>query len=277
MFLSITSRGPNAGALSFLLHKHPARLHETSLPFGTARVFYPVSTPEQCTVALAVEVDPVGLVRSAGARQADWALGHYVNDRPYAASSFLSVAISRALGTALNGNCARHPNLPAQPLDLEARIPVVQAPDGWLERLFAPLGYEVSARRLPLEPAFPEWGESRYHDLTLRATRPLCDLLRHLFILIPALDREKHYWIGPDEIEKLLAKCEGWLATHPERDWIIRRYLKNRRALANAALARLIPDEEQDAGGWEARDQKRMLRSKVKRSSVRPSGAITAF
>ena len=244
MILTLTHRGPDAGDLSHLLHKHPARLHEVSLGFGTARVFYPSATATECTATLAVEVDPVGLVRSDGARQGGWALGQYVNDRPYAASSFLSVAISRVFGTALNGRCAKRPELVDKPLDLEARLPVIQAPDGLLEKLFAPLGYETVSRRLPLEPAFPSWGDSRYHDLTLRATRPLHELLRHLFVLIPALDRDKHYWVGRDEIDKLLAKGEGWLADHPERDWIVRRYLKYQRRLANEAIARLVPEEE---------------------------------
>lgn len=244
MFLSITHRGENATDLGHLLHKHPARVHETDLGFGTARVFYPSAGASECTAVLTVEIDPVGLVRSESARQGDWALGQYVNDRPYTASSFLSVAISRMFGTALNARCAKRPELVDKPLDLEARLPVIQAPEGLLEKLFAPLGYEVTSHRLPLEPAFPAWGESRYHDLTLRATRPLHELLRHLFVLIPALDRDKHYWVGPAEIDKLIAKGEGWLAGHPERDWIIRRYLKYQRRLANEALSRLVPDAE---------------------------------
>lgn len=246
MLLSITNHRPDATDLGHLLHKHPARVHETALAFGTGRVFYPCATPDQCTAVLAVEVDPVGLVRSVGARQGGWALGQYVNDRPYAASSFLTVAISRIFGTALNARCAKRPELVDLPLDLEARLPVIQAPDGLLERLFTPLGYQVTTRRHPLEPAFPAWGESRYHDLTLRSTRPLHELLRHLFVLIPALDRDKHYWVDRDEIDKLLAKGKGWLADHPERDWITRRYLKYQRRLTNEALARLVPDQESE-------------------------------
>ena len=246
MILTLTHRGQDAADLGHLLHKHPSRLHEVALGFGTARVFYQAVTQTECSAVLAVEVDPVGLIRSDGARQGGWALGQYVNDRPYAASSFLSVAISRVFGTALNGRCAKRPELVAKPLDLEARIPVIQSPEGSLEKLFAPLGYEVVARHLPLDPAFPSWGDSRYFDLTLRATRPLHEMLRHLFVLIPALDREKHYWVGRDEIDKLLAKGEGWLAGHPERDWIVRRYLKYQHRLASEAITRLLPEDEAD-------------------------------
>jgi 3' terminal RNA ribose 2'-O-methyltransferase Hen1 len=190
-----------------------------------------------------VEVDPIDMVRSAGARQGGWALGQYVNDRPYAASSFLSVAISRVYGTALNARCTKRPELVEQPLDLEVVLPVVPAGDGQiLHRLFEPLGYEVETRRLPLDPAFPAWGESRYHHLVLRARKPLHVLLKHLFVIIGALDRAKHYWVGRDEIDKLLAKGEDWLNDHPEKDWIVRRYLKYQVRLAREALERLSPE-----------------------------------
>ena len=246
MQLHLTNRTPDATELGHLLHKHPARCHGDDLAFGRATVFYTEASPERCTAVLAVDVDPVGLVRSEGARQGGWALGQYVNDRPYAASSFLSVAISRIFGTALNGRCTKRPELVDKPLDLEARLPVVQAPEGMLEKLFAPLGYTVTSRRLPLEPAFPDWGESRYHELVLRATLPLHVLLKHLFVLIPALDRDKHYWVGREEIDKLLEKGEGWLAGHPEREWIVRRYLKYQKRLTREALERLAPEPEED-------------------------------
>ncbi|MDB6078146.1 MAG: double-stranded 3-methylase [Akkermansiaceae bacterium] len=248
MLLSITSRTPDATNLGYLLHKNPARLNDYSLNFGRAKVFFPTARPDECTAVLMIEVDPVGLVRSAGAKQGDWALGQYVNDRPYAASSFLSVGIARAYGSALNGHCAHLPELADAPLILEARLPVIQAPsEEVLKELFEPLGYEVQCSRLPLEPAFPAWGESRYFDLTLRGTLPLHHLLKHLFVLIPALDREKHYWIGPDEIDKLLAKGEGWLAGHPRRAWITDRYLKYHKRLVREALERLAPEPEEGA------------------------------
>lgn len=243
MLLSITNRSPDATDLGHLLHKHPARCHEVELAFGKGTVFYPVAGKSECMAVLHVEVDPIDMVRSAGARQGGWALGQYVNDRPYAASSFLSVAIARAYGTALNGRCTKRPELVDRALDLHVVLPVVPAGDGEiLKRLFEPLGYAVETRRLALDPAFPSWGESRYHHLELRATTPLHVLLKHLFVLIGALDRAKHYWVGREEIDKLLAKGEGWLAGHPEKDWIVRRYLKYQVRLAREALDRLAPE-----------------------------------
>lgn len=247
VILSITNRTPDATDLGHLLHKHPARCHDVDLAFGKGTVFYSAASAEECTAVLLVEVDPVGLVRSAGAKQGGWALGQYVNDRPYAASSFLSVAIARAFGTALNGRCTKRPELVDRPLALEVKLPVVPAAGEreMLKKLFEPLGYEVESSRLPLDETFPAWGGSRYHELILRATLPLHVVLKHLFVLIAALDRAKHYWVGRDEIDKLLAKGEGWLAGHPEQEWIVQRYLKYQHGLTREALERLAPEPEE--------------------------------
>lgn len=243
MLLSITNRTPNATDLGYLLHKHPQQVHDIKLGYGNAKVFYTKAEEGECTAVLSVEVDPVGLIRSTAGRQSNWALGNYVNDRPYAASSFLSVAISKAFGTALNGGCNKHPELPEKKLDLEIQLPVVPSPDQMLEKLFEPLGYTVEATKLPLEPSYPDWGESRYHSLKLTIQERLFVVLRHLFVLIPALDKDKHYWVGKDEIDKLLHKGENWLQDHPEQEWIVRRYLKFQRRLANEALERLAPEQ----------------------------------
>ena len=65
-------------------------------------------------------------------------------------------------------------------------------------------------------------------------------------MLVPVLDGEKHYWVGDDEVDKLLRRGEGWLSTHPERDFIVHRYLKRRRSLARVALQRLSDEDQPD-------------------------------
>lgn len=255
MLLTITTTHEPATDLGYLLYKNPARAQSFDLPFGNAHVFYPEATPERCTAALLLDVDPVGLVR--GRKSADAPLEPYVNDRPYVASSFLSVAIARVFGTALSGKSKERPELAETPIPLTARIAVVPCREGedLLRRLFEPLGYAVEAEGYPLDPEFPEWGASRYFTLTLRATTRLADLLRHLYVLVPVLDDAKHYYVGEDEIEKLLRQGEGWLASHPERDLIARRYLRHRMSLTRAALARLTMEEEPDPdAAAEARD-----------------------
>lgn len=250
MLLQITTTHRPATDLGFLLHKNPARAHAFDLTFGQAHVVYPEASEERCTAALVLEVDPVRLSRGpkGGGATPESALEPYVNDRPYAASSFLSVAIAEVFGSALHGTSKERPALADTPIPFEARLPALPCRGGreFLDRLFAPLGYEVEATRLPLDPRFPEWGESAYHAVALRATTRLRDLLAHLYVLVPVLDDDKHYWVGDDEVEKLLKRGEGWLATHPERDEIVKRYLKHRRSLARMALARLIEVEEDD-------------------------------
>ncbi len=247
MLLTITLTRAPATDLGYLLHKHPQRLQTFELPFGRAQVFYPETGDACCTVALLLDVDPVGLVRnSRGPAGTDGLLDQYVNDRPYAATSFLSVAIARVFGTALAGNCAARAELAEQALPLTATLPVLpcRGGEGLLRRLFEPLGYTVTATGGPLDEQFPDWGRSPYLSVTLQGTLRLCDLLSHLYVLIPVLDDEKHYWVTEDEVEKLLRHGEGWLAGHPEREQIARRYLKHQGRLARAALARLM-DEDQ--------------------------------
>ncbi len=171
--------------------------------------------------------------------------------RPYAASSFLSVVLSRVFGSALGGRCKDRPDLVDVPLPLEATLAVVPARGGagFLRRLFEPLGYAVEAVRHPLDPRFPSWGESPYYSVRLSGTKRLSDLLSHLYVLVPVLDDAKHYRVGKDEVEKLLARGEGWLSAHPEREAIVDRYLRHQRGLTRDALARLVGEEEPDAEG----------------------------
>lgn len=251
MLLTITSTRPPATDLGYLLHKNPARAQSFNLAFGRAHVFYPEANNERCTAALLLDIDPVGLVRNrrGGPRGGEGGLlSEYVNDRPYVASSFLSVAIAQVLRSALIGQCKERPELAATPLPLTASLSALPCRGGepLLRRLFEPLGYELRASRLALDERFPQWGESSYYAVELSAHTRLSDLLSHLYVLIPVLDDEKHYWVGRDEVEKLLKRGEGWLAAHPEREQIVRRYLKYQRPLTREALSRLVADEGAD-------------------------------
>jgi len=256
MLLSITTTHRPATDLGYLLHKSPARLHSVELTFGTAHVSYPEASDDRCTMTLLVEVDPVGLVRKPKGSGEAGLIRQYVNDRPYAASSFLSTAISRVFGTALGGRSNQRPELAETPIPLEAHIPVLPSPGGedLIRELFEPLGYAVKTTAVPLDPAFPEWGNSRYFDVRLSGTVRLQQLLTHLYVLLPVLDGDKHYWVSADEVEKLLQKGKGWLESHPRREAIVRRYLRRKGRYVREALERLIeaegarPVEEEEEG-----------------------------
>ena len=242
MLLTITTTYQPATDLGYLLHKNPARVQSFPLSFGRAYIFYPEVSNERCTAALLLDVDPVQLVR--GPRGAA-ALEQYVNDRPYVASSFLSVAISQVFGTALNGHSAARQELAETKLPLQAKLAVVPCRGGesLLKRLFEPLGYTVSVTPHMLDEKYPEWGMSFYYSVTLEANCRLSDLLTHLYVLVPVLDDDKHYWIGDDEVEKLLRRGKGWLESHPEREQIAYRYLKHKRSLTRDAIARLTSED----------------------------------
>jgi 3' terminal RNA ribose 2'-O-methyltransferase Hen1 len=154
--------------------------------------------------------------------------------------------VSRVFSTALAGTCTPRPDLPEEVLPLEARVAVLPVTGGeeLLQRLFEPLGYQLDAVQHPLDDRFPEWGASRYHTIHLCGEARLRELLTHLYVLIPVLDAQKHYWVGDDEVEKLLARGEGWLASHPDRELIVNRYLKYQRPLAREALEQLLAEEQ---------------------------------
>ncbi|MDX2847547.1 3' terminal RNA ribose 2'-O-methyltransferase Hen1 [Streptomyces sp. PA03-3a] len=248
MFLTITTTGSGgmpATDLGFLLHKHPEKAQVFSTSYGDAHVFYPVASEQRCTAALLLEVDPVALVRRGKGKgrggAPDSALGQYVNDRPYAASSLLAVALRTVFASALRGVCDARPERAAQPLPLRIEIPAVPARGGavLVRRLFEPLGWTVEAEPVALDEMFPAWGESRYVRLVLEGEMRLSTALRHLYVLLPVLDDAKHYWVSPDEVDKLLRMGNGWLAAHPEQRLITSRYLSRRWSLTRQAMERL--------------------------------------
>ena len=145
MYLTISTTHDPATDLGYLLHKRPGKLHSIPLSFGQAHIFYPEASDARCTAALLIEVDPIGLVRRQGGPSGEGGLlDQYVNDRPYVSSSFTSVALTRAFGTAISGRSKLRQELADLPLPLEIQIASVPCRGGepFLRRLFEPLGYQ---------------------------------------------------------------------------------------------------------------------------------------
>ncbi|MFI5678983.1 3' terminal RNA ribose 2'-O-methyltransferase Hen1 [Streptomyces cellulosae] len=249
MFLTISTTGtPQRPAtdLGHLLHKHPEKAQAFSTSYGQAHVLYPEADAERCTAALLLEVDAVALVRRGKGKgrggAPDAALAQYVNDRPYAASSLLAVALSGVFSSAMRGVCNARPELPDQARPLRIEVPALPARGGpeLVRRLFEPLGWTATVEPVALDSEFPQWGDSRYVRLVLESeTLTLAKALRHLYVLLPVLDDAKHYWVSSDEVDKLLRAGEGWLPAHPEQKLITSRYLSRRWSLTREAMERL--------------------------------------
>jgi 3' terminal RNA ribose 2'-O-methyltransferase Hen1 len=195
-------------------------------------------------------------VRGRRGRNEGFSLAQYVNDRPYAATSLLSVAMGKVFRSALNGQCKPRPELVGQPLDLRIEVPTMPGGADLVTRMFEPLAWEVEAEAIVLDPEIPAWGDSDFTAVTLTGTLTLSEALNHLYVLIPVLDGGKHYWVSSDEVDKLVRAGTGWLATHPERELISRRYLARQRDMVDEARERLTeldgsteptaPDEERE-------------------------------
>ncbi|MDX6257312.1 MAG: hypothetical protein QOJ11_3646 [Frankiales bacterium] len=262
MLLTLSTTMPSAADLGYLLHKHPDKAQQFDLPVGAAHVFWPEVSDERATVALLLEVDPIGLVRKANE---SFALAQYVNDRPYAASSMLAVALGNVFRTAMSGTCKARPELASLPIPLEIRLPAVPSRGGpdLVARLFTPLGWQVEALAIPLDPTVPAWGDSPYVSLRLTGNLRLADALTQLYVLLPVLDDGKHYWVGEAEIDKLMRAGASWLAGHPERELITRRYLRHQRSLILSAADRLAEVDD-------------LLPAAVEETPTKPLAAVRA-
>src|SRR5258708_32610009 len=243
MLITLTCNAPNAHEIGYLLGKNPTSVYERAFSAGTVWVFYPEVTDERITVALLTEIDPIGLVRGPSALTQ---LDQYVNDRPYVASSLVSVALNTAFSSALAGKSRELPERVGERMRWEVALPAVacDAGDELMTKLFAPLGYTLTTTRLPLDPRFPAWGQSQIYALRLEGAQTVRDLLSHLYVLLPVLDNSKHYFVGTDETDKLLAHGAGWLQAHPERELIARRYLRYKQTLVQTALTWLLESDE---------------------------------
>ncbi len=288
MLLTITYEGHNTQDLGYLLHKNPERAQQFELNYGKAYVFYPKVSDERTTAALLLDIDSIDLARGK-LGSAEGGLFDYVNDRPYAATSFMSTAISRVFGTALSGKCEKRQELADSALKLTARIYSLKdnGDENLAAQLFEPFGYCVETERVILDEQFPEWGISPYINLTVSGTVKLSTLLNQIYVLIPVFDKQKHYFISESEIQKLIDHGEGWLANHPYREKIAQRYFSVKKSYARMALDRLLSDEAEDekidrsdtelAEERAARSPLNSLRMNAVKDAVLASGATSVI
>jgi 3' terminal RNA ribose 2'-O-methyltransferase Hen1 len=254
MFVTLTCYAPNAPELGHLLGKHPGSVFERAFSAGTVWVFYPEVAEDHLTLALVAEVDPVGLVRGPASLSS---IDQYVNDRPYVASSLTSVALKVAFSTAMSGKTKQHEQRLSEKVRWVVALPAIacDAGESLIRRIFEPLGYAVTITRLPLDPHFPAWGQADLYSVQLEGAQTVQDVLSHLYVLLPVLDNSKHYSVGDDEIEKLVDHGGDWLASHPAREQITRRYLRFKRAFIESAMAQLVEEEAKEETSTEQAEE----------------------
>lgn len=252
LLVTINYRGPESTDLGHLLHKHPEKHQEFELSFGRAHVFYPEASPASCTAAILLDIDALELMRNRHFRGSGGkSLDDYVNDRPYTSSSMMAVALGKVFRTAMTGRCDARPQLAQSPIPLTITVSALPSTGGMAlaRSLFEPLGWTVSGEHIPLDSEFPEWGNSNHLRIGLSGNIVLAEALRQLYVLIPVLDDAKHYWVGEDEVEKLLRAGEGWLTDHPERALITTRYLAHQRPYVSDAIELMTGNVAEEAGG----------------------------
>lgn len=263
MLLTISTTHRPATDIGYLLGKHPDRCQTFQFPWANAHVFYPEASEERCTIALAVDLLTHKLTPqnrgTAHSRQE-----HYVNDRPYAATSHLALIMNQLFSQAAAAHNKEKPELSLTPIPLTAWLPTVPRGNrtNLVEDLFEPLGYAVTATPLPIDPERPQSGTTRHVELTLENTITLSELLKHLYVLLPTLDGGKHHFVDQSEIDKLMRFGDGWLPTHPLKELITASAVNQRVSMANRALALMAAqnsaetEPENSQQGQEARHEK---------------------
>jgi 3'' terminal RNA ribose 2''-O-methyltransferase Hen1 len=249
MLLTITYKGKDTQDLGYMLFKNPNRPQSVKLTTGSAYVYYPKVSDEETTIALLLDINSLDLAKGEKGKDVQpQSLFDYVNDRPYVASSFLATAMNKVFGTAISGRGDEYQELVDSKLNLSATIHMFPCPvdKERINKVFEPLGYEVNYETFLLDNKFPEWGDSKYVNLTVSGNVVLRDLLKQIILLIPVFDKFKHYDVSnQDELNKLLKLGDGWLSDHPEKDFIVNRYLQFKKGLVNKAQEHLKSDVDE--------------------------------
>jgi len=217
MQLSIYTKNPHARAISHLLAKNPATVYERQVKGHAVRFVYHKMTDDELYASIFVTPDSLALVKDNEA----FDITHYINDREFAVSTIFLSLIRSALGTALNGKPKEeYIQFAAMdfPFTFEFGPISSRLTDEEIRNIWEPLGYEVTINTMT--------DAKRARFLTLTNTITLKKALQQIFILIPVMDDYKHYFIDEAERERLENYGEGWLETHPMREFIYKKALR---------------------------------------------------
>ncbi|MGB0870489.1 MAG: 3' terminal RNA ribose 2'-O-methyltransferase Hen1 [Flavobacteriales bacterium] len=246
MYLKIKVNNNNATDLGYILHKHPDKYQKEKMGYGDIHMFYTQTEATSCEFAMVLDINTIELTRNLQKKtySNSFKLADYVNDRAFVASSFLTAAISKVLGSAMNGNCSYDKDLAIKVWDLEVEVGTVKAQGGinQIRNYFEPLNYTLEIEETLLDEDFESWGKSPYFTLKLQGQKTIQDLLSQLYVLLPVLDNNKHYYVNESEIKKLIQKGGEWLKNHPAKDIITKKYLRYKKSYTHSAFEQLMTE-----------------------------------
>jgi 3' terminal RNA ribose 2'-O-methyltransferase Hen1 len=229
MLLSISVEGAGADTLSYVVQKHPAKIFEK----GNLRLFFPKYDKNASSLVAMAEF-PEFKLWDKDTPGAD----AYVSSREYALSSLFCRELKGAFGTVLSGKYKdeKDQKMAETPLEVvvDALPLATSLTDEQLRSLFQPLRYAGFTPSYTVDHSYQyPWMPQRHRvlELALRGQKTIREVLRHLLVLIPAIDNYTHY----TELDTLVAELknygEGWLDQHPKKAFITARFLRNSRKL----------------------------------------------
>jgi hypothetical protein len=205
--------GPEAERITQLLGKFPEKLFISEPPNARLRLILEASSPGTISFTLLAYPEPATGWESS---PANLQIAEYVKERVVALSPLFRSFLDGAFGAALQP-IIRH-ELVHRPFDIQAEIAplAVNVRNPNTRAMFEPLGYRV-------ELESPVFGLPAIL-LRLSGRLSLTDLVRHLFVLIPALDEGKQASLNATEVNRLGMLSTPWLAGHPKRSLVARSY-----------------------------------------------------
>lgn len=233
MYLKITANGPQAEQVGQLLGRFPEKMFIREPPNAKLRLILETSLPGSISFTMLAYPEPATAWEGP---PADLQIVDYVKSRVVALSPLFRSFLDGAFGTALHP-IAQH-ELARRKFELQAELAPLSVSyrNPHVRSLFEPLGYKV-------ELESPVFGLPAIL-LRLIGRQSLTDVIRHLFVLVPALDAGKQAPLDKEQAQRLSALSLPWMLSHPKRTFVAKSYhlrlwqLLGQPAPTGTALAR---------------------------------------
>lgn len=258
MLFKITTKNRDPNDLSFLLHKHHAKIHNVETRHGQAIVFFSEKSYDVTSCCVTMEIDSIGLTKRFDHGNGQIGLDAYVNDSPYSYSQIMNSAVRKVFGTTLTGVCKMKPELSSLEIDFEILLTPVRVPSKDLVvNLFEPLGYDITMSDHSKYSKNVDFGLNPYVSIKLKKKGVLSLILSHINVLLGAIDTRRVNEINDDEIESLVNRSISWINEHPKKEFLLQRLLKKKKHVLAAKLM-LDPNSEETKAEGEFAPRRRL-------------------